>query len=236
MAMPNHHAAEYLKQVNQFNPMFQSAELVELRANQFQIVRQDQPKSSELTGDDLQQLRDSYKKFLNRIQAQFWQLPQPSLVQQLGTIDSSRLPELVPVLDRLKTVANCRSEFPKLAQEPWMIGPLFHAFKTAVVLPQAEAGVVRERFTSSIPHRRELAAIRYAVKNIEQYYPVLFALERNFFQTLLKLELPANRAASLQPPTQQTSTWPGLGWHAVWIGLMIINLLIALARQWSTQP
>jgi hypothetical protein len=192
----------------------------------------DRVKSPKGATSNVQQLRDAYKEFLNRIQAQFWQMPQPMLLQQLASINTAQLPELVPVLDRLKTVANCRSEFPKLAQEPWMVGPLFHAFKTAVVLPQAEAGIVRERFTGSIPSRKELGAIRTAVAKIEQSYPVLFALERNFFQTLLKLELNPHRP---QAP-QSESNWPRYVWIALVVGFLILRALLVLFRDLGTGP
>jgi hypothetical protein len=229
---PNTPVTTYLRLVADLNPIWRSSELVDLRAQQFNIPRMDRSKSFVDSTGDLQQLRDAYKEFLGRIQAQFWQMPQPMLLQQLASINTARLPELVPVLDRLKTVANCRSEFPKLAQEPWMVGPLFHTFKTAVVLPQAEAGIVRERFTGSIPSRKELGAIRNAVAKIEQSYPVLFALERNFFQTLLKLELNPHRPLA----QQYESNWPRYVWISIVIGFLILRVLLVLFRTSGAGP
>lgn len=234
--IPNTTAETYLKQVAELNPMWRSADLVDLRANQFNIRRQDRSKSSAVATGDLQQLRDLYKEQLHQIQSQFWQMPQPMLLQHLASINTAQLPEFVPVLDRLKTVANCRAEFPKLAEEAWMVGPLFHAFKTAVVLPQAEAGIVRERFTGSIPDQKELKAIRNAVGNIEQRYPVLFALERNFFQTLLKLELNQYRAASSLRAAQSESNWRRYILLAIIVGIIILRALLVLFRDSSKMP
>jgi hypothetical protein len=220
-------AAAYLKQVAELNPMWRSSDLIDLRASHFNTPRLDGSKSTTAETGDLNELRSAYKEYLNRIQAQFWQMPQPVLIQQLASIDTSRLPELVPVLDRLKTVANCRAEFPKLAQEPWMTWPLFHAFKTAVVLPQTEAGIVRERFTGSIPDKKELTRIRKAVANIEQQYPILYALERNFFQTLIKLEL--NTTVPKQTKSiRQDDGDGGFGWVIILICFIIIKVLAAV--------
>ncbi len=220
---------KYLRRVAELNPMWRSADLVDLRSRAFQITRQDKAKTTEAYSGDIQQLRTAYRDFLHRIQAQFWQMPQPMLLQQLDSIDTQHLPELVPIIQRLRTVAAARGEFPKLAQEKWMIAPLFQAFKTAVVLPQSDAGLVRERFTGSIPNKKELAAIRKAADLIQQHYPHLYALESDFFETLRKVTLrkPKSDMFAAADHSSDSEGWGGLGWFGIVILFVLIRGLLA---------
>jgi hypothetical protein len=217
----------YLKQVSELNPMWRATDLINLRSQTLGIPRCDTT-ATDAVGD-LSQLREAFKNYLARIQTQFWQLPQPLLLQQLAAIDTQKLPELAAVVQRLRTVAECRGQFPKLAQEPWMVASLFHALKTAVVLPQSAAGIVRERYTRSFASRKELKAVQQAIVHIEQQYPQLYQLERDLFLTLQKLELVRAQHASTSAGSY--GLWQSnYSWLVVICVFILIRAIVAYLR------
>lgn len=115
-----------------------------------------------------------------------------------------------------------------------MVSSLFHAFKTAVVLPQSDAGFVRERFTGQIPTKKDLTAIRKAVEKIQQNYPTLYALERDFFETLRKLKLTKRKSSEAFDLGFDSGDFQGsFGWIGVLFVFLIIRGLIMLVARMS---
>jgi hypothetical protein len=137
------------------------------------------------------------------------------------------MPEFVPIVKRLHTAASCRGAFPQLAQDPAMDMPLFHAFKTAVVLPPADAGYEKERFLHSIRDAARLRRVRKAVALVRDEYEPLYDLEKDWFETLLKLKKPRRdpsrqRGASIELPT--------LSGGAIVVIIIALRVLFAVLR------
>ena len=178
-------ARRYLEAAFKLNPVWQARQIVDLRARVLRLQRLDRTESRE-DAAEVAKLREAARKRVAQIQQEFWKMPIDGLKRQLHSIDVAQLPELAPVLKRLQTAAACRGAFPQLAQERWMEAKLFRAFKSAVVLPPGEAGFIKEKFIARIRDRKQLKKIQRAARKIETDYPLLHALERDWFTTLEK--------------------------------------------------
>ena len=173
-------------------------------------------------------LRQAAKTQIASVQREFWKLPLADLKRQLESLDVRKLPELAPVVNRLRTAAACRGEFPRLMQESWMDTKLFEAFKTAVVLPPVDAGTVRERFLSRITEKNQLKKIQTAVKKIEADFPVLYALERDWFQTLKGYKVQKTESEYAGGGGSVDFDWSGMGWPLWLVIFFIIRVLLKL--------
>ncbi|MEM6692201.1 MAG: hypothetical protein AAF664_22420 [Planctomycetota bacterium] len=186
----------YLKAVLEKNPIWQSDEILELRRKALRLkpaVRL--KKASDSQSKDYQQ-RDAMRRAVELIQREFWSMPLNELQRRLEAIDTRRAPDQAPVIKRLRTTASCRGEFPKMAKMPSMHLGLFRAFKTAVVLPPADAGYVREQFLRSINDRKEFKQIKRSIASLEKQYPMLYALERDWFQNIRSRKKPPKAESS----------------------------------------
>ncbi|MCC6511230.1 MAG: hypothetical protein IT423_19165 [Pirellulaceae bacterium] len=203
--------------------MWQASQLIDLRARALRLQRLD--KKAQGNDVDIATARQVAKQQIAEIQTSFWKLPLDALKRSLEMIDVRRLPELAPVVGRLRTAAACRAEFPKLSQESWMDLKLFEAFKTAVVLPPADAGYVRESFLARIGDKQHLKKIKHAVRKLQAEHPILYALEHDWFQTL------ANHKIRYVPSADGSSgisfSLPEMGWP-LW--LLVFFLIRALLR------
>ena len=102
---------------------------------------------------------------------------------------------------------------------------LFHAFKTAIVLPPAEAGYQREKFIQTIANRKQLKSVKKAVKYIREDHELLYELERDWFETILALKRPS---ATTQAVRESTSSFelPDFGWGTYIVIAILIRILI----------
>ena len=213
----------YLRRMFQLNPMWQATEVIDLRSRALKIERLDRAHSN---GDrmDVQALRQAAKRQVADLQAEFWKMPLGDLKRQLEAIDVRQLPDLAPVVGRLRTVASCRGEFPRLAQEDWMDLKLLNAFRAAAVLPPTEAGYAREAFLARVHDKKDLRRIQYAARKIQSEYPVLFALEHDWFKTLSKHKL--HRTSANDNGGGLSIGVPELGWPMWLLIVFIIRMLL----------
>ena len=223
----------YLKYAFQLNPVWRAADVIDLRARALKKTRFDKSGSkAELA--DVGKLRQVAKTQIASVQREFWKLPLADLKRQLESLDVRKLPELAPVVNRLRTAAACRGEFPRLMQEGWMDAKLFEAFKTAVVLPPVDAGSVRERFLSRVTEKTHLKKIQNAVKKIEADFPVLFALERDWFQTLKGFKIRRVESEYEGMGGSVDFDWSGMGWP-LWLVIFIVIRVVLRVMSMSGQ-
>ena len=204
----------YLKAMFGLNPMWQAPQVLALRRRALGIqpaVKQTTSKSTV----ELARIRENVKQRVRKIQNEFWSLPLDRLQSQIKAVHNQRVPEFVPTINRLKQTAACRGEFPTIAQAKVMDMGLFRAFKTAVVLPPAEAGYERERFLQSIRDGKRLKKVKKATKFIRTNYPMLYALEKDWFETILAMKKPASTTSTSQR-SEFSIELPEIGW-GTWI-------------------
>ena len=224
-------ARQYLRLAFQKNPMWESEQLLDLRRKTFRIAKAvAEPK---VTMDpQAGKKRDAMRRAVDKIQHEFWTLPLEELQRKVSAIDIKEAPDVAGVVKRLRTAAMCRSEFPKLASAKGMHLPLFHAFKTAVVLPPSEAGYVREQFLRSIEDRKQLKTIKRSIGIIQKEYPVLYALEKDWFKTIRETKAPPRERAE-QGSLFEGADFSGAGvvfsWPFIFFLLMLFRVLARLA-------
>ena len=181
----------YLQNALRLNPIFESAECLALRRALLGVERVD--KVDVTSREERNQQREALRRQIGMVQSEFWRLPLDQLQRSLSALDTRNCPEFAPVVNRLRTAAACRGEFPKLGQMAGMHAGLFNTFKSSVVLPPVDAARVKERFLRSIQDKKQLKEIRKASRLIQKTYPILYALERDWFGTIAKLKLYGSR-------------------------------------------
>ena len=107
---------------------------------------------------------------------------------------------------------------------------LFRAFKSVVVVPAGEAGYAKEKFLQSIRDRKRLKQLKRAVRQLQQEYPELFALERDWFETMLSMKKPVGQASRpiRGEPSGASFEMPDLSWGTVFAGLILVRFLLRL--------
>jgi hypothetical protein len=232
VAISSERARRYLDQAFAMNPVWESARLLDLRRQTLGLSRHDNSQVAALAYEDAQLQREIVRRQVIAAQKEFWQLPIDQLQRSLSAIDVQDVPDFAPVVNRLKTAASCRGEFPKLAQLKGMDMGLFNAFKSSVVKPPADAARVKERFLQSIEDRKQLKQVQKAAKLIQREYPILYALEKDWFATLSKakrrssMSLEVDGAGVAEGVLGSVASIPWFGW---WIILLTIKyLLIAI--------
>lgn len=219
-------ATRYLKLVFSKNPMWESSQILEMRRKAFRLERAvAMPKPQSVAQS--QMMREAMKRAVDTIQHQFWTMPQEELKRRVHAIDTQKAPHLTGAIKRLRTAASCRAEFPKLATASGMHLELFQAFKTAVVLPPQEAGYVREQFFRSIENRKELKNIKHAIGIIRKDYPVLYALERDWFKSILDTKKPLREVRASQPMFEDFD-FSFIGILFSWPSWIIISIVIRI--------
>lgn len=217
----------YLSAVFALNPLWQSSQILHVRRSAFGL----KPAEGAVAPvrEDTRQKSAAVRKRIKQLQQEFWTMGLEDLKRQLGEIAALGIPEFTPVVKRLLTVASCRGAFPQLAQEKSMDMPLFRAFKTAVVLPPTEAGYAKEQFLYSLRDAKRVKMVKRSVATLRDQRPLLYALERDWFETLLKLKKPRPRPVAAAAAVESSSfELAGVGWPVFFIGLFVLRVVLRL--------
>lgn len=221
-------ARDYVTRMLRMNPLFDPAGVLALRRATLGLKAAvgDGPSAARLVTPGE---RAAVVASIDRPRRDFWKLPIDQLQASLGAVDVKRLPDLRPLLDRLRAVASCRGEFARLAAAPGVYLPLVHAFKTAVVLPPGEAGPCKDQYIRGLKDRGQLKATRRTVTIVGRDFALLYPLEKDWFETLRTVKL---RRAPTEPVSYSVdfSGWTSFSPAMVVIVLMLIRFFFAALR------
>jgi len=157
---------------------------------------------------------------LDTIRSQFWSAPLSQLKEQLNRLPVSEFPDLDIAIARLKQVALCRPDFPRLAQHRRANKVLFNALKAVVVLPPSQAGATRERANRSLA-KVQPQKLRRMITMMKKEFPHLYQLEADWLKQVGRLK---KYAAS----TESALTGPILAIGGVVICIALVALLVGL--------
>lgn len=224
---------DYLQTTLRMNPMFESGKILTLRRTLLQRERLDHEDA--IANDDRRNQRDALRAHIRIIQRDFWKLPIDELDQLIGALETKNFPELGPIANRLRTVAKCRVDFPKLGQTPGMDMGLFNAFKSIVVLPPGDAVRVKSQFARSIPDKKHLKEIQKGVQVVQREFPHLMDLERDWFTTLANMTRVSataqSNATGLESVKNAFSSIFELPWYTWWIAAMVIKAILLTSQR-----
>jgi hypothetical protein len=220
-------ARRYFRRMLEMNPLYDPSGVLALRRKSLGLTAavREEAFSAAATG----QQRAAVLEELDRLRREFWTLPLDQLQKSLESINVKRLPDLRPLVNRLRMVAACRGEFPRLASSMTGCLPLVHAFKSAVVLPPAEAGMHKEQFIRSVKDKRQVKQVKQAAQKIKSEFPLLYDLEKDWFETLMKLKARyatesafSNAGGSIE--------WESLGPGVVFAIIILLRFLLMALR------
>lgn len=208
------------------NPIFESGECLALRRS---LLRKEQFNGVDtIDADNRDRQRDALRDQIQLIQREFWKLPLDRLEEMIQALDAANFPELRPIVNRLRTVAESRVEFPKLGQFQGMDMGLFNAFKAIVVLPPGDAVRARSQFVRSIQDKKRLKSVQNGVFLIQKEFPQLMELEKDWFTSLSKMTSGSLQAgtAGLDSIKIAFASILELPWYTWWIAAMVIKAIL----------
>lgn len=225
-AKTSERAGRYLTRVLQINPLENPQQVLDLRRRALGLTRVagDRGQPRQAVDPQLEEKRQAMRGQVQRLQSDFWTMPLDRLRANLDALDARLAPELRPTIARLRTVATCRSEFPRLATVKNADLALVRAFKLAVVKPAAEAGPMRERFLNTIKDRKRLQHAQRMTRVIRDQYPILFQLEKDWFETILKMKRPR----AVDPVSDWDGDGGGFSFNLSWTAIILVILFVRL--------
>jgi hypothetical protein len=221
---------QYLSAMFALNPVYASADILARRrtALKLQVARDRVDKTPQVQIDpqNLAAKREQLSNLIKTLQAEFWTMPQETLVAQLDTVNLRQFPDFRPLLTRLKIAAACRKEIQHLLARKDTDTHMVSAFRAAIILPPDKAAGSRERFLRSIETKEKMKLVTSTVKIIKHEYPILYDLEKDWFNNIQKMKSLPSREA-----TPSFSGWSinleDYGWLIGIMAFIFIRALIA---------
>ena len=214
-------AKRYVTSMLAINPLWQSRQALELRHRVLRLPDVPGGFSSDNASQQdhgakqaaLQHGRQSIKD----LQDNFYTLAIEDLNHQLDAIDVSELPQLRPVVNRMRVVAANRGVIAQMFQDEKMDRPLLQAFRKSLVASPADAGYLKEQYIQSLTNKKKQAAAKRTAERVAQHYPELHRLEKDWFETLQR------------PGSGKILTTSGfqLGWR-FFLAFIVIRILIQI--------
>lgn len=230
-SQPRKVSRSYLRRVLRLNPLVAPQAVLDTRREALGLKPVRGARPQVVANPRTQAQRQKVIAYVAKMQDDFWTLPLEQLRKSIDAIDVREFPELRPTVARMRMVAACRSEIPKLTTLPNADIGLVHAFKSAVVQPAKDAGPIRERFLQSVRDVGRWKKIRNMVKAIRKQYPAIYQLERDWFETILKLKKPVAVSHSGEEAYGGGEFEFEIPWRLLIIGgIVIIRILMSLAQ------
>ncbi|MFG0266645.1 MAG: hypothetical protein ACF8AM_16085, partial [Rhodopirellula sp. JB055] len=182
-------AKAYLRSMLDINPVWQSASALQLRRKTLRLPNHD-PRQSGVDADSVDdmvvqhQKRAKARETVTHLQKQFFHLSDDELDSALSSLSTAEVPELAPTIRRLQTAASERNSFVTMLNDKKFDRELVIALGKSVVLPQSDAGYVREKFIQNLTTKSSRKRARETSLKIQKAHPNLFALERDWLTTL----------------------------------------------------
>jgi len=218
---------EYLTEVLQLNPVFQSDQILKLRNQFLGVVSKEQQALTDRF--QKQELRQKANDRLKRMRAQMWTHSPEKLANMIEAIDVRQLPDMRGAVERLKTVVKHHADFQALSQHPLQHINLTNTLKRAVVLSPKEAGSLKESYLRKIVEQPDQKEIQAMVSMMETSYPALHALESDWLGEIARL---SRRKKSSSTSDQSPEAYqPGVPGWVLWIVFVIvIRIILVLFR------
>ena len=199
-------AKAYVREMLDLNPMWQSPEIMRRRREIWTggkaagvATKNGRPVADHLPGNGLaeivsrsdpqadQRLRNRARRCRERLEAEFYQLPDEKLDQYLRFLQSDRLPEFAAKASHLRRVADQRSVLMGVGNETGD-QKFTYSLLTSLICPAAQAGALREQYIEAIVTERRVVSACKMIKNFVARHPEIYHLERDWFDLLLDPE------------------------------------------------
>ncbi|MFK8112881.1 MAG: hypothetical protein AB8B91_11795 [Rubripirellula sp.] len=191
-------AKAYIREMLELNPMWESAKIVRRRrelwiGDEASPVRRSGASSlAAAMGaaapdvDEQADLRREQRahRCLEKLQAEFYQIPKKKLDEYIRFLQHERLPEFSAKAKRLAAVATVRDELLQVEQET--SDPKFtYSLLQCLVCPASQAGSLKELYIESIIAEGRVKAGCRMVRAFVERHPAIYQLERDWFNLFL---------------------------------------------------
>ena len=220
-------AAAYLTRTLQMNPLYEGKEIIALRGRALGLKRQQAPSVSK---PDTGERRASALRKLEEVRRASWTASPDSLLSSLRSLDVDDLPDLRTAARRLEVLARNRPLIPPLTANKAFDGQFFDALKDILAGSPRETAVIREQVVASFRSGKLHKRGRRMVKLIQRELPEIYALEADWFDSLMRQKqvraAPSNQA---EPTVEFADNSSGGFPRWIW-WLLIIALIKFLAK------
>lgn len=224
MSSASPQVVEYLLRQLSRNPIHESAEIIAMRAQAFELKATAPPAvpSASPAGQ-----RQQVKAQLDNIRNQCFSAPIDPLINQLGQLPLADYPDLAALGKRLQVILESRSKLPALSANKRFDGDFFRCLKKVLVSPSRDVSVLREQVLSSFRQRKIRLRGQAMVRLIRDELPELYAMEADWLGSLLKYRL-GNYSAVITAGSGNNSDSVAIaGWLAVVITAGLIGAIVA---------
>lgn len=202
-------AKAYIQEMLELNPVWQSPQIIRRRSELWSGVAVEGSRAkatstvtsptarsvattenvpvAEVAGQDplqQQRVRQRCKRCLDRLQSEFYTLPEDKLDAYLRYLENSRLPEFAEPADRLRRVADQRPALLEIATTN-SDRAFSDALLSSLVSPVATAEQLREQYIERIARERRVKRACANIARIIQRHPQIHELEPDWFDVLL---------------------------------------------------
>jgi|GEM_PF-2568742 len=231
-------ARQYLSTVLSMDPMYRSADMVELRWNYCGFAP---PKSVAAKADDTNHLRDQRAAAENRlenIRANFWTADPVELKSALDGLDVSKFPELKAGARRLQRILSQIGIIQALGAHEKTEVNLYNTFRRIIMMPSKPAGRLKEKYLRSLAGSSAQRKVRKMVAMMRTDFPTVFEIESDWFEQISRSKLKgavkedtSKRDYSYEDGGGGGGSWLGLSPFAIcFIAWMIFKIAIVFFR------
>ena len=176
----------YLAAALPLNPVIESGRLIALRAKYLRI-EQPTPATKQAEYDALLEQRQKMSVHLEALRKNFWKSDIGKIRKSLQSLELDRFPDLRIARDRLRTLAEHRPEFARLAEQGIDDPDFFRSLRLILVAAPRKAATERDDLFESIRSAERLRRIRKMIRSIRKRMPDIYALEADWLESILRM-------------------------------------------------
>lgn len=178
-------ARTYLLEMFDLNPIWQSGQIIRRRDELWGITASNAlAVATDRHDEEATRLRDKAMKCLQKLQAEFYQLPNEKLDHYLKFLEQKKLPEFAGRASRLRAIATERQTLLDATQA--ISDQKFkYSLLQGLVASTAESGALKEQYIEAIIAEKRVGRACKAVAQFAKQYPSIRNLELNWFNLFL---------------------------------------------------
>jgi hypothetical protein len=179
----NDRTLKYLKRALTLDPYSRGADIVRLRGKYHRIAAPDDVRVQDDAAEFHNQRMAAHRR-VAALRGKFWEVPLALLNSTLAGIDTQRFPDLKPLVERLRLVAELRDDLKSQGRNDPANPGVWELLRTVLVAEGAEAAEARKTLEGRVGWSSYQKAITRAVEHLRAHFPRVYDLDREWLDRL----------------------------------------------------